>query len=103
MPYTDKDQARKYSRDRARALRAGAVNPSLTMLSASFRVQSASCVIEKISEQIAKVENDLDASPTQRASCIAKLLSVQLKAVQIQRTVERLEAIENVLSDREGN
>ena len=100
MPFTDPEptssQAREYDGN-------GYRGPGTTQRPAPFRLQTAQNVIDVLQEQVEAVRADVEASAVEKARVIGQLASITLKAIEADNVAARLEALEVVLKQREGN
>jgi hypothetical protein len=111
MPFSDPDRARAYQREYRRLHRAGAgctspttpgITPCTTPLPLPFRLKTAADVLDLLEEQIAAVRGDQEAGILEKARCIGFLAGVSLKAIDVGNLAARVEMLESVLRQRNG-
>jgi hypothetical protein len=104
MPYADPGRARDYQRDYRRLRRSGDVctTPCTTQVPRPFRLRTARDVIDLLQEQVAAVRDAPEAGPLEKARCLAYLAGVALKAIEAGNLAARVEMLEAVLRQREG-
>jgi hypothetical protein len=105
MPFSDPDRARDYQREYRRTRRAGddCTTPCTTPVPLPFRLQTAQDVIDLLQEQVAAVRADHEARTLEKARTIGYLASVTLKAIEAGNLAARVEMLEAVLKQRNGN
>jgi hypothetical protein len=103
MPYRDPDKARSYQRDYRRLRRAGdsCTTPGTTPVPPAFRLQTAQDVIDLLQEQVAAVRTEKKAGTLEKARAIGYLAGIALKAIETGSLAARLEALEQVLKQRQ--
>ena len=77
--------------------------PGTTPLPLPFRLQTATDVIDLLQEQVAAVRNEQEAGTLEKARTIGYLAGIALKAIEAGNLAARLEALELVLKQRNGN
>src|SRR5436190_164755 len=104
MPFSDPDQARNYQRRYRREQRTaeGCTNGCTTPVPLPFRLQTAADVIDLLQEQIEAVRAEAEAKTTEKARTIGYLAGIALKAIEAGNLAARLEALEAVLKQRNG-
>jgi hypothetical protein len=104
MPHADPDQARDYQREYRRLRRAGdaCTTPGTTPVPLSFRLQTAADVLDLLEEQVEAVRADAKAGTLEKARCIGYLAGITLKAIEAGNLAARIEALEAVLKQRNG-
>jgi hypothetical protein len=105
MPYSDPDRARSYQREYRRTRRAGdgCSTPGTTPLPLSFRLQTAADVIDLIEEQVAAVRAERKAGSLEKARTIGYLAGIALRAIEAGNLATRIELLEAVLKQRNGD
>ena len=105
MPYRDPDHARAYQREYRRLRRAGdeGTTPCTPQVPVPFRLKTAADVLELIEEQVEAVCAEEEAGTLEKARCIGYLASVALKAIDAGNLAARIESLEAVLKQRNGN
>ncbi len=104
MPYADPERRRSYKREWARMDRAGECGtPGGTPLPLPFRLQTAADILELLQEQVAAVRSEADAGTLEKARTIGYLAGIALKAIEAGDLAGRLEALEAVLKQRNGD
>ena len=86
-------------RRRASGTRSGALGP---LVDGGLRVRKAADVLAVLDEQIAAVRSDDDLGTAERARVVATLAGVALRAIEASDLAARVEAVERVVSAREG-
>src|SRR5262249_15015317 len=99
MPYSNSDKARDYQREYRRLRRAGdeRTTPSTTAIAPQFRLQTAQDVIDLLQEQVQAVRADTEART------IGYLCGIALRAIEAGDIAARLEMVELVLKQRNGD
>lgn len=104
MPYADPDKQRSYKREWARMDRAGeSGTPGGTNVPMPFRLQTAQDVIDLLQEQVAAVRADEAAGTLEKARTVGYLAGIALKAIEAGNLAARIEALEAVLKQRNGD
>jgi hypothetical protein len=105
MPYSDPDRARDYQREYRRTRRAGELctTPGTTLVPLSFRLQTAADVIDLIQEQVAAVRAEQEAGTLEKARTIGYLAGIALKAIEAGNLAARIEMLEAILKQRNGD
>jgi hypothetical protein len=105
MPFRDSERARKYQREYRRMRRAGdhCTTPGTTLLPPSFRLKTAADVLELLAEQVEAVRAEKKAGALERARVVGFLASVALKAIEAGNLAARIEMLEAVLKQRNGD
>jgi hypothetical protein len=105
MPFADPEKARTYQRDYRRLRRSGddCTTPGTTPVPVAFRLQTAQDVINLLQEQIGAVRDAADAGPLEKARTIGYLAGISLKAIEAGNLAARLEALEAILKQRNGD
>ena len=104
MPYSDPDQARNYQREYRRLRRTGddCTTPGTTQLPLAFRLKTAADVMALLEEQVNAVRSEPEAKTLEKARTIGYLAGVALKAIEAGDVAARLESLEAVLKNRNG-
>jgi hypothetical protein len=102
MPFADRDKARDYQRSYRREQRAAGCTGAGTTLPLEFRLQTAQDVIDLLQEQVAAGRADQEAGTLEKARVVGYLAAVTLKAIEAGNTAARLEALEMILKQRNG-
>jgi hypothetical protein len=105
MPYSDPDRARDYQREYRRTRRAAdtCTTRGTTQLPIPFRLKTAADVLELLEEQVEAVRGEQDAGTLEKARTIGYLAGVVLKAIEAGNLAARLEMLETVLKQRNGD
>ena len=105
MPYRDPGKARNYQREYRRTRRVGDVctTPGTTLLPLPFRLKTAADVLRLIEEQVGAVRDAQEAGTLEKARTIGYLAGVALKAVEAGNLAARIEMLESVLKQRNGD
>ncbi len=104
MPYSDPDRARDYQRDYRRMYRAGdGCTPGSTTLPPASRLQTAQDVIDLLQEQVEVVRAERNAKPLDKARTIGFLAGIALRAIDAGNLAARIEMLETVLKQRNGD
>jgi hypothetical protein len=105
MPYSDPERARSYQREYRRTRRAGdnCTTPGTTQIPLPFRLQTAADVLALLEEQIAAVRAAPNADRLEKARAIGYLASISLRAIETGNLAARLEMLEMVLKQRNGD
>jgi hypothetical protein len=105
MPYADPDRARDYQREYRRARRAGdeRTTPGTTPLPLPFRLRTAADVLGLIEEQVEAVRSEPEAGTLEKARTVGFLAGVALKAIEAGNLAGRVEMLEAVLKQRNGD
>src|SRR5262245_29939614 len=104
MPYSDPERQRSYKREWARMERAGqSGTPCGTPVPLPFRLQTAADVIDLIEEQVAAVRAEQEAGTLEKARTVGYLAGIALKAIEAGNLTARIEMLEMVLKQRNGD
>jgi hypothetical protein len=105
MPFADPDKARDYQREYRRIQRGGEGCTSLctTPIPLPFRLQTAADVLSLLEEQVAAVRADGEAGALEKARTVGYLAGVTLKAIEAGNLAARIEMLEAVLRQRNGD
>src|SRR6516165_2768344 len=105
MPFSDPERARSYQRDYRRTRRAGdpCTTPGTTPLPLPFRLQTAADVLALIEEQVEAVRCENEAGTLEKARTVGFLAGVALKAIEAGNLAARVEMLEAVLKQRNGD
>jgi hypothetical protein len=105
MPFTDPDRARDYQREYRRVRRAGdaCTTPSTTLIPLPFRLQTAADVLTLLAEQVEAVRAEHETGTLEKARAVGYLAGVALKAIEAGNLVARIEMLEVVLKQRNGD
>jgi hypothetical protein len=105
MPFADHGRARDYQREYRRLRRAGdfCTTPGTSPVPLDFRLKTAADVIELIEEQVAAVRAEPAAGTLEKARTIGFLAGVALKAIEAGNVAARIEMLEQVLKQRNGD
>jgi hypothetical protein len=105
MPYSDADRARDYQREYRRTRRAGddCTTPGTSPVPLPFRLQTAADVMDLLEEQVEAVRGEQEAKTLEKARTIGYLAGIALKAIEAGNLAARLEALEAVLKQRNGD
>jgi hypothetical protein len=68
-----------------------------------FRLKTAADVLDLLQEQVEAVRADADAGTLEKARCIGYLAGVTLKAIEAGNLAARIEMLEAVLKQRNGD
>ena len=105
MPFADPNKARDYQREYRRTRRAGdsCTTPGTTPLPLPFRLQTAADVLALIEEQVEAVCAEAEAGTLEKARTVGFLAGVALKAIEAGNLAARVEMLEAVLKQRDGD
>jgi len=105
MPYSDPNRARDYQREYRRTRRASdnCTTPCTTPIPLPFRLKTAADVIELLEEQVAVVRAEQEAGTLEKARVVGYLAAIALKAIEVGNLAVRLEMLETVLKQRNGD
>jgi hypothetical protein len=105
MPFSDPNKARDYQREYRRTRRAGdaCTTPSTTPLPLPFRLKTAADVVQLLEEQVEAVRVEPEAGTLEKARTIGYLAGIALKAIEAGNLAARLEMLEAVLKQRNGD
>jgi hypothetical protein len=104
MPFSDPDRARNYQREYRRTRRAGdtSTTPGTTPIPLPFRLKTAADVLDLLEEHIRAIRAEQDAGTLEKARCVGYLASIALKAIETGNLAARIEMLETVLKQRNG-
>jgi len=102
MPFVDPERSRAYHRDYKRSQREGLTNGSQTPVPVQFRLATAADVIDLLAEQVEAVRGDAEAGTLEKARTVGYLAGIALRAIEAGNLAARLEALEAVLKQRNG-
>jgi hypothetical protein len=103
MPFAGPDRARDYQREYRRLRRAGGcTTPGTTPVPLPFRLQTAADVLALLAEQVEAVRAEQGAGALEKARVVGYLAGVALKAIEAGNLAARIEALEAVLKQRNG-
>jgi hypothetical protein len=104
MPFSDPERARDYQREYRRLRRGGddCTTPGTTPVPLSFRLQTAADVLDLLEEQVQAVRADQEAGALEKARVVGYLAGVTLKAIEAGNLAARIEMLEAVLKQRNG-
>lgn len=105
MPYSNPEQARDYQRDYRRLRRAGdrSTTPVHPAVPIPLRLKTANDVLALLEEQVEAVRGEQEAGTLEKARTIGYLAGISLKAIEAGNLAARLEALETVLKQRNGD
>lgn len=105
MPYRDPDRARDYQREYRRTRRTGdsCTTPCTTPLPLPFRLKTAADVLQLLEEQVEAVRAESEAGTLEKARTIGYLAGVSLKAIEAGNLAARIEMLEAILKQRNGD
>jgi hypothetical protein len=105
MPYADPEKARRYQREYRRIRRGGdrCTTPSTTPLPTEFRLRTAADVLALLEEQVGAVRADPKAEALEKARAVGYLASVALRAIEAGNLTARIEMLEAILKQRNGD
>jgi hypothetical protein len=105
MPFSDPDRARDYQREYRRTRRAGdgCTTPGTTPVPLPFRLKTAADVLRLLEEQVEAVRAEREAGALEKARTIGYLAGVSLKAIEAGNLAARIEMLETVLKQRNGD
>ena len=105
MPFADPDRARDYQREYRRVRRAGdpCTTPGTTPIPLPFRLKTAADVLQLLEEQVEAVRDEPEAGTLEKARAIGYLAGVALKAIEAGNLAARIEMLETVLKQRNGD
>jgi hypothetical protein len=105
MPFSDPDRARDYQREYRRTRRAGdgRTTPCTAPVPLPFRLQTAADVLALIEEQVQAVRSEAEAGTLEKARTVGFLAGVALKAIEAGNLAGRVEMLEAVLKQRNGD
>src|SRR5262245_1264477 len=105
MPFSDPDRARDYQREYRRTRRAGdgCTTPGTTPVPLPFRLQTAADVLSLLEEQVEAVRTEREAGTLEKARVVGYLAGVALKAIEAGNLAARIEMLEMVLKQRNGD
>ncbi len=105
MPFSDPHKARDYQREYRRTRRAGdnCTTPGTSPLPLPFRLKTAADVLQLLEEQVEAVRTEKKAGTLEKARTIGYLAGVALKAIEAGNLAARIEMLETVLKQRNGD
>ena len=105
MPYADPTKARDYQREYRRTRRAGdaCTTPGTTPVPLDFRLKTAADVLALLEEQVGAVRADRKVGALEKARTIGYLAAITLKAIDAGNLAARIEMLERVLKQRNGD
>ena len=105
MPFSDPERARSYQRDYRRTRRAGdsCTSRCTALVPLPFRLQTAADVLALIEEQVEAVRAEAEAGTLEKARTVGFLAGVALKAIEAGNLAARVEMLEAVLKQRNGD
>jgi hypothetical protein len=105
VPFSDPDRARQYQREYRRTRRTGdaCTTPGTTPVPLPFRLQTAADVLRLLQEQVEAVRAEQEAGTLEKARTIGYLAGVALKAIDAGNLAARIEMLEAVLKQRNGD
>jgi hypothetical protein len=105
MPFSDPGRARDYQREYRRTRRAGdlCTTPGTTPVPLPFRLKTAADVLALLEEQVEAVRAEQEAGTLEKARTIGYLAGVALKAIEAGNLAARIEMLEAVLKQRNGD
>jgi len=105
MPFADPDKARDYQREYRRIQRGGdgRTTPCTTPVPLPFRLKTAADVLSLLEEQVTAVRADSEAGALEKARAVGYLAGVALKAIEAGNLAARIEMLEGVLKQRNGD
>src|SRR5687768_2382900 len=104
MPYVDREKQRAANREHMRRRRASGTRSGTRapLIDGELRIRKAADVLAVLEDQIDAVLDDGDMATAERARVVATLAGVALRAIEASDLAARVEAVEQVLSLREG-
>ena len=104
MPYSDAERSRAYQREYRRMRRASdGCTTGCTTLPADFRLRAATDVLQLLEEQVEAVRAEKKAGALEKARTIGFLASIALRAIADGNLAARIEALELILKQRNGD
>src|SRR5262245_13001189 len=103
MPYSNPDKARDYQREYRRVQRAGCTSGCTSQVPTAFRLQTAADVLALLEEQVEAVRAEQEAGALEKARTIGYLAGIALKAIEAGNLAARIEMLEAVLKQRNGD
>src|SRR5262249_14829374 len=105
MPFADPDPARAYQRAYRRVQRAaqGCTGNGTSPVPVAFRLQTAADVLQLLGEQVEAVRAEREAGTLEKARTIGYLAGIALKAIEAGNLAARIEMLEAVLKQRNGD
>jgi hypothetical protein len=105
MPFANPERARDYQRDYRRLRRGGdrCTTPGTTPVPLPFRLKTAADVLRLLEEQVEAVRAEQEAGTLEKARTIGYLAGVALKAIEAGNLAARIEMLEAVLKQRNGD
>lgn len=101
MPFKDPKRRRQYDAARKRLQRAGAVNPSPTLLPSNFRLKTARDVAKLVEEAAGLIRGDVDARAIERGRALCLVAGTALRIIEGAALEERVERLEKLLRLRD--
>src|SRR5262249_1051603 len=105
MPFSDPDRARDYQRDYRRFRRAGdsCTTPGTTPVPLPYRLKTAADVLALLEEQVEAARGEPRGGTREKARGIGYLAGIALKAIEAGNLGARIEMLEAVLKQRNGD
>jgi hypothetical protein len=105
VPFADLDRARDYQREYRRLRRSGdnCTTPGTTHVPLPFRLKTAADVLNLLEEQVEAVRAEPEAGTLEKARTVGYLAGVALKAIEAGNLAARIEMLEAVLKQRNGD
>jgi hypothetical protein len=105
MPFADASKARDYQREYRRTRRAGdrCTTPGTTPIPLPFRLKTTADVLQLLEEQVEAVRAEPGAGALEKARTIGYLAGITLKAIDAGNLAARIEMLEAVLKQRNGD
>src|SRR4051794_18582339 len=105
MPFADPDKARDYQREYRRIQRGGdgCTTPCTSPIPLPFRLKTAADVLALLEEQVEAVRAEQGAGALEKARAVGYLAGVALRAIEAGNLAARIEMLEAVLKQRNGD
>jgi hypothetical protein len=105
MSFADPQRARDYQREYRRLRRSGdgCTTPGTSPLPAEFRLRTAADVLTLLQEQVEAVRADTEAGALEKARAVGYLAGIALRAIEAGNLAARIEMLEAVLKQRNGD